>query len=96
MKHIVWSPLFSMKLNQILMYIYKDDPLTATRILDEIEDILSIVSTFPEIGKIATNLNDVNTREILIRGIYKLVYEVKPTSIRIITISHTKQMNGKH
>lgn len=91
MKKIVWSPLFSERLNQILNYIYNDDPYTATRILNEIEDILFLISNFPEIGKIAPHFEDLTTREMIIRGCYKLVYEVKKDSIRAILISHTRQ-----
>jgi toxin ParE1/3/4 len=49
---------------------------------------------FPEVGRSVPNFNDDKLREIIF-GNYRIIYEIKKTSIEILTIWHSKRLLNK-
>jgi toxin ParE1/3/4 len=92
MMRITWSPLSIQDIKSILKYISEDDPVSAMLILDKIEELLGLISGYPQIGKAVDEKNGVITRESLIIGTYRLFYCIIDSEIQIISIRHTRQV----
>jgi len=92
MMRITWSPLSIQEIRSILAYVSEDDPVSAVLILDKIEEVLELITDYPQIGKVVDEQKGIKTRESLIIGTYRLLYCIIDTEIQIISIRHTRQV----
>lgn len=86
MMRITWSPLSIQEIRAILAYVTEDDPVSAILILGKIEEVLELITYYPQIGKIVDEQKGIKTRESLIIGTYRLLYCIIDTKIQIISI----------
>jgi len=55
--------------------------------LDDVEAI----AAFPQIGRVVPELNQAHIRERFVYS-YRLIYEIKPTQIEVLTIVHGRRL----
>jgi toxin ParE1/3/4 len=90
---ITWSPLSIQDIESIVKYVSEDNPDYAVFILDKIDELLGLITDYPQLGRIVDEQDGVITRESLIIGTYRLLYCVINSQIQIISIRHTKQIH---
>jgi len=90
---ITWSPLSIQDIESIVKYVSEDNPYYAVFILDKIDELLGLITDYPQLGRIVDEQNGVITRESLIIGTYRLLYCVIKSEIQIISIRHTRQIH---
>ena len=80
-------------LSEIVQYIAEDNPTAARNWLNEINDSISKLTTFPTLGRIVPEYSDETIREI-IKGQYRIVYRINidKESICIVAIHHSKRL----
>ena len=85
---IKWSPDASADLHSICEFIAKDSKhyasVFATNVIHLIENQ---IASFPKSGRKIPEYNHENLRE-KIYGNYRIIYEIKPDHLEIITICH--------
>lgn len=88
MEKIEWSDLALEDLQEIYNYISKDSELYAFRICERIVNKVEILNTNPSAGRMVTEFEQENIRE-LIEGNYRIIYRVNADgSIGIARIHH--------
>jgi plasmid stabilization system protein ParE len=92
MMRITWSPLSIKDIESIVKFISEDDHDAAIFILDRIDELLGLITDYPQLGKAIDEQNGVITRESLIIGTYRLIYCIIDAEIQIISIRHTRQV----
>jgi plasmid stabilization system protein ParE len=55
--------------------------------VQEIFDAVDRLETFPLSGRVVPELNDDNTREVIV-GSYRVIYDVSEETIRILSVLH--------
>ncbi len=86
---IKWLKIALMDLDDIMIFISKDNPKIANRIVNIIWDSVKILKNSPELGKPGRVLN---TRELIITGLpYIIPYRVKNNQIEILRIIHSSR-----
>jgi len=95
---VKWTIPAKLDLKSLHDYIARDSKYYAKKVSQEIIEKAGILNNFPEIGRIVPEIDDNNIRELLIYS-YRLIYEVLPTDILILTLIHgrrnfTGNLNG--
>jgi len=81
---IDWSPAARSDLLQILRHIAQDDPGTAYRILDAIEERTALLSDNPALGR-AGRVSD--TQELVIAGTpYIVAYRCRGETVQLLRV----------
>ena len=88
---IVWSPLSIERITEIAQYIAKDNPTAASNWIKEIFSHVEPLETFPQSGKVVTELNNDAVRE-LIYGNYRVIYLIESKQISILTVRNERQL----
>jgi toxin ParE1/3/4 len=70
----------------IWLYIAKDNPSAATRLLDRIDKRIGALSQFPFLGEAQPQFGE-NTRRI-IEGNYLVFYDVLPDAVHVLRVFH--------
>lgn len=80
-------------LSEIVQYIADDNPTAARNWFNEINEVISKLSSFPTLGRIVPEYSDETIREI-IKGQYRIVYKlnIDKESICVIAIHHSKRL----
>jgi toxin ParE1/3/4 len=92
-KYIIeYLPIAEKDLTEIIEYVQLDSPQSALNLLDEIDNTISKLEDFPNIGKIPKDarLQYLNYR-ILIVSSYLVFYVVKDNIVEIRRILHGKR-----
>jgi addiction module RelE/StbE family toxin len=87
---ILWTDPAIRDLKAIFEYIARDSEYYAKGILDDIFEKVEVLETFPNSGRIVSEENDKNTREIFVER-YRIIYEIKESMVHILTIVHMAQ-----
>jgi addiction module RelE/StbE family toxin len=87
---VSWSKPAQNDLKNIYTYIHPDSPVLAQRVIGTVVQKVSLLDTFPEMGKIVLEREDQLFRELLIYS-YRIVYTVRAQNVFIVTIIHSKQ-----
>lgn len=87
MNHIVWTDPAVSDLNSIHEYISRDSEIYADSVLSEIFDAVDCLIDFSESGRVVPELNEPQTREIIV-GNYRIMYDTHKDTIRILTVLH--------
>jgi len=87
---VKWSKPAKLDLTQIHDYIARDSKFYAKKVSIEIVEKSEILNSFPEIGRIVPEIEDLNIRELLIYS-YRLIYEVFPNKVDVLALIHSKR-----
>lgn len=87
---VKWSIPAKLDLKSIHDYIARDSKYYAKKVSQDIIEKTEILNNFPEIGRIVPEIDDANIRELFIYS-YRLIYEVLPTDILILTVIHGRR-----
>jgi toxin ParE1/3/4 len=91
MKQIVWTDTALQRLDDLLEIIAQEDIHIANEIIDEINDVLNLVSMFPELGKMMDHQKTYYLRVIVIRRVYMLSYWFTDDILYVLSIRHSRQ-----
>jgi plasmid stabilization system protein ParE len=91
---VVLSKKFVEKLEECIDYIALDDLVTALNWSDGVFEHIDLLREHPESGRVVSEFDQSDVRE-LIHGNYRLIYELKPSHIELLTIWHTRRLLGK-
>ena len=88
---VIFTDHFLERVEECSDYIALDHVPTAIKWAKGVFEHCQKLSEQPESGRIVTEFKRPGIRE-LIHGNYRLVYELKPNQIDMLTIWHTRQM----
>jgi len=81
---IDWSPAAHRDLLQIIRHIAQDDPDTAYKILEAIEERTSLLSDNPALGRVGRVRG---TRELVVAGTpYIVAYRVRGEAVQVLRV----------
>ena len=89
-----WSKEALIRLQEIEEYIAKDNSLIAIEFTDKLISIGETIPDNPGKGRIVPELAIEQIREVLYKG-YRIVYNLKETSIDILTVFEGHQLFKK-
>ena len=87
---VIWTTPAIKALKQIHDFIATDSKYYATETIEKIISKSQQFSSFPNIGRIVTEINDKTIREIFVYS-YRLMYQIKGDDIYILAIIHGKK-----
>lgn len=87
MTKIVWTDPAIRDLANIHSYITRDSNVYADALLLEIFHFIDKLEQFPQSGRVVPELNDENTREIIV-GNYRVIYDIGHLKVRILAVLH--------
>lgn len=87
MTKIVWTDPAIQDLANIHSYISRDSTVYADALLLEIFHFVDKLGQFPQSGRVVPELNDENTREIIV-GNYRVIYDIVHSKVRILAVLH--------
>ncbi len=88
---VIFTDQFLDRVEECTDYIALDHVPTAIKWARGVFEQCQKLSSQPETGRIAPEFRRPEIREV-IHGNYRLVYELKPNQIDMLTIWHTRQM----
>ncbi|NOU39867.1 MAG: type II toxin-antitoxin system RelE/ParE family toxin [Methylotenera sp.] len=88
---VVWSQTALDDVDAIAAYIFKDSPFYAKAVTEKLLKVAEGVAAFPQIGRTVPELNQAHIRERFVYS-YRLIYEIKPTQIEILTVVHGRRL----
>ena len=88
MPELEWSALARVDLLEIVDYISDDNPDAAQRVRDDIETNVEKLLNFPKIGR-SGRIEE--TRELVVRANYIIVYQEDAFAIQILRVLHAAQ-----
>ena len=87
---VKWTTPAKRDLKKIHDYIAEDSKYYAKRVSQDIIAKTEKLKDFPEIGRIVPELQESNTRELIIYS-YRLIYEIKRGHVEILALIHGKR-----
>jgi len=87
---ITWSPLAVDQVRDTASYIALDKPTVAIQWAEKIFDSVEILLDFPESGRIVSEINRKEIRE-LIQGNYRIIYKIKAKKILVLVVQNSRQ-----
>lgn len=87
---IIWSSHAVGDLTDISEHISRSSPRYASVVVARIIAAVEPLSQFPELGHVVAELGEPNVRE-LIRGSYRIVYELAGERIEVLTVVHSSR-----
>ena len=87
---VIWSFPAKEDLKIIHDYIAKDSKVYAKKVVERIVETTEKLNEFPKIGRMVPEIDSRNVRELLIYS-YRIIYEIAPNRIEILTIVHSKR-----
>ncbi len=84
----VWTKLAEDDLEEIIDYIYENNPQIATKLYKEIKSKVLYLEEFPKQGKIVPELKEFNIvicRELIIKS-WRIIYKIGKHNIYIISV----------
>ncbi len=92
---VIWSTQSLNDLDAIYVYIAKDSPIYAQRVIERMISRGEQLGTFSESGRKTPEMNRSDIREIL-EGSYRIVYHIKEDEIEILTVLHGARLFPEH
>ncbi|MEQ9569911.1 MAG: type II toxin-antitoxin system RelE/ParE family toxin [Longimicrobiales bacterium] len=87
---LVWSPTARRRALEAVALIERDRPRVAVDWLDGLLKRVEALSELPDQGRVVQEWGDEGVREIL-HAPYRVIYEVFPEEVHILTLSHFRQ-----
>lgn len=95
MVEVNWTTQSLEDIDNIAEYIAKDSKRYAELQVTDFFDSAKNLEEFPKSGRVVPEVNDENTRELLV-GFYRIIYRIKtPKKIDILTVYHTMRILTK-
>jgi len=91
MAKIIWSPQSLADLEGIADYITKDSSFYAKLVVEKVIYAVELLALFPLQGRKVPEAHDETVREIFYKR-YRIIYEVKPDQVEILTIIHSSRI----
>jgi plasmid stabilization system protein ParE len=91
---IVWSPTARRSAQQAVDFIEQDRPLVAVEWFEGLVERVELLRDLPDQGRIVPEWGAETVREILYEP-YRVIYEVSPEQVEILTLSHVRQDLGE-
>ncbi len=92
MAEIKWTFQSIEDIDNIAEFIAKDSMKYALIQVEDFFDAVTILQTNPKSGRIVSELNDTNVREIIV-GLYRVIYHiVSKNQIDILTVYHSSRL----
>jgi addiction module RelE/StbE family toxin len=87
MNRVLWTAPAVSDLDSIREYIARDSEVYADSVLSEIFDAVDQLTAYAESGRVVPELNEKQTRELIV-GNYRVMYDIRVDTIRILTVLH--------
>ena len=87
---IKWTFTAKNDLEKIGDYIKRDSLYYSVKVLKDILEKSKILDKFPNIGRVVPEINNQNTRELIIYS-YRMIYKVSGRDVEILTLVHNKR-----
>lgn len=87
---IYWTEHAIYQLTNIYDYIATDSKFFAKKVIDNITKSTLKLSTYPKIGRVVPELNQIDLREIIYKN-YRIIYRLGETQITIVSLIHSAQ-----
>lgn len=87
MNRVLWTAPAVSDLDSIREYIARDSEVYADSVLSEIFDAVDQLTAYAESGRVVPELNEKQTRELIV-GNYRVMYDIRADTIRILTVLH--------
>ena len=88
---IIWSQLASERLENIFVFISKDNIVAAQNLTERIFEKVESLADNPERGRIVPEVKRNNIREIF-ESEYRIIYRLESKRVSILTIRNFKQL----
>ncbi|MGE4497724.1 MAG: type II toxin-antitoxin system RelE/ParE family toxin [Deferribacterales bacterium] len=85
--NILWSPNALKRASEIIDYISEDSPENAALWFDKLKEKIENLHVFPSMGRKLPEIDSDNVRELVFDN-YGIVYEIKSSTVHILTIRH--------
>jgi len=82
---VEFSPNAQADLEEIALYIARDDPLAAEAWVQKLIVTAEKAAILPRAGRVVPELRDPDIREVFLRS-YRIVYRVEKTRILVLTV----------
>ncbi|MEP0862287.1 MAG: type II toxin-antitoxin system RelE/ParE family toxin [Ignavibacterium sp.] len=82
---VYWTKEAVVRLNEIKLFIMKDNPIAAEKLIDKLITLAESLSKNPERGRIVPEFSIKVIRELLYKN-YRIVYLLKKRRIEILTV----------
>lgn len=82
---VYWTKEAVERLNEIKLFIMKDNPIAAEKLIDKLITLAECLSKNPERGRIVPEFSIKVIRELLYKN-YRIVYLLKKRRIEILTV----------
>jgi len=86
-RRVVWTDEARSALDEALSYIVQKSPQGARSVLQQALEVGASLSTMSERGRVVPEQDEPTIREVLV-GRYRLLYEVTPSEVRLLTFLH--------
>ena len=90
-KSVIWSEESLLDIESIAEFISRDSVHHAQRIVDEIINVVEILQTQPEMGRVVPELNLPAIREHFIYS-YRIIYEISADQLHILAVIHGRRL----
>lgn len=90
---VEWYPEAEADLDEIVRYIFQDNPAAAFQLEDSLLNAARNLSATPEMGRVGRVFG---TRELVVHPNYMLVYRIDDPIIYIAAVVHTRQQYPKY
>ena len=87
---VVWTDPALERVDEIAVYIARDDPDAATRWTVELFDAVKRLTVFPESGRMVPELGAPRVRELIFGG-YRVFYRVG-AYVEVLSVRHGSQL----
>ncbi|MBN4076054.1 type II toxin-antitoxin system RelE/ParE family toxin [Gammaproteobacteria bacterium AH-315-E17] len=88
---VVWTDRAFYRLQGILEYIAKDQPVNAEQWVDQLLERGDSVRDQPFMGRIVPEYQDETIREVL-QNDYRIIYKIRLKRVDILTVRHGSQL----
>ena len=90
---VEWYPEAEADLDEIVRYIFQDNPAAAFQLEDSLLNAARNLSATPEMGRVGRVLG---TRELVVHPNFMLVYRIDDPIIYIAAVVHTRKQYPKN
>jgi plasmid stabilization system protein ParE len=87
---VVWSPTARRRALEAVDFIAHDRPLASAEWLNALIERVDLLRDLPEQGRVVPEWGEPSVREIMHEP-FRVVYEVFPDRVEILTLSHFRQ-----
>ena len=86
---LIWAPSARLDLKELASYIAESRPIASSSFVKNVFRMVEHLSDFPKSGRVVSEFNDHNIREV-VRRPCRIVYRVKPKKhiVEIVRIWH--------